>query len=377
MRMNKSSYMLAFHTLCICVFGWALCGCGPKGHNDKTGSGHTADRHADSELPCVIVSTTDLKGIVEAISGDKIELHSFGKGNQDPHDLDILPSYVREMNDADLWVQVGNGIEAAWYPNLIRNANNPDIIDGAEGFMDVSQGVTPLEGIVGDILGAGHNSGVHEAGNPHYLLDPLEGIRVAELVTRRLSKMLPDLAVEFAENLDKFRDPLAKALMGEALAERHDVVQIADMYMAGTLDSFLEQQGHGLALQGWLGELKEYRGTVIVGDHDLWPYFSRRIGLSVLGYFEPEPGIPPTTKHLQALIAQMKAQSVQIILSAPYFDKRHATFVSENTGAVVLPMCHQTQARPATETYFDMVRHNMETIIQGLKQTQSPAPAAQ
>ena len=91
--MNKSSYMLAFHTLCICVFGWALCGCGPKGHNDKTGSGHAADRHADSELPCVIVSTTDLKGIVEAISGDKIELHILGKGNQDPHDREILPSY--------------------------------------------------------------------------------------------------------------------------------------------------------------------------------------------------------------------------------------------------------------------------------------------
>ena len=377
MRITKNSFRLTFQALYICAFAWALCGCGPQNRDDKHASDEGTAEHSAGDLPCVIVSTTDLKGIVEAISGDNIELHSFGKGNQDPHDLDILPSYVREMNDADLWVQVGNGIEAAWYPNLIRNANNPDIIDGAEGFMDVSGGVTPLEGIVGGIMGVGHTSGVHEAGNPHHLLDPIEGIRVAELVARRLSKMLPDLAVDFAENLDKFRDPLAKALMGEALAERHDVVQIADMYMAGTLDAFLEQQGHGVALQGWLGELKAYRGTVVVGDHDLWPYFSRRIGLSVVGYFEPEPGIPPTTKHLQSLIAQMKAQSVQIILSAPYFDKRHATFVSENTGAVVLPMCHQTQARPGTETYFDMVRHNMDTIIQGLKQTQSSAPAAQ
>ena len=376
MRMNKSFYTQALHALCIFVSGWVLCGCGPQGHNDNTEDGEAADRHAESQLPCVIVSTTDLKGILEAISGETIELHSFGKGNQDPHDLDILPSYVREMNDADLWVQVGNGIEAAWYPNLIRNANNPDILDGAEGFMDVSLGVTPLEGIVGDILGAGHNSGVHEAGNPHYLLDPIEGIRVAESVTRRLSKMLPDQAAEFVGNFEKFHDQLASALIGEALAERHDVVQIADMYMAGTLEAYLEQQGHGVALQGWLGELQAHRGTVVVGDHDLWPYFSRRIGLGVLGYFEPEPGIPPTTKHLQALIAQMKTQSVKIILSAPYFDKRHATFVSDNTGAVVLPMCHQTQARPGTETYFDMVRHNMETIIMGLKKTQSSAPAA-
>ncbi len=377
MRTTKNSFRLAFQALCICAFAWTLCGCGPRSNNDKSDSGEASGRRAESELPCVIVSTTDLKGIVEAIGGDKIELHSFGKGNQDPHDLDILPSYVREMNDADLWVQVGNGIEAAWYPNLIRNANNTDILEGSEGFMDVSEGVIPLEGTVGGVLGAGHSSGVHEAGNPHYLLDPIEGMRVAESVAGRLSELLPGHAAEFKGNLNKFRSQLAKALIGEALAARHDVVQIADMYMAGTLDAFLEQQGHGVALQGWLGELNEHRGTVIVGDHDLWPYFSRRIGLSVLGYFEPEPGIPPTTKHLQALIAQMKTQSVKIILSAPYFDKRHATFVADNTGAVVLPMCHQTQARLGTETYFDMVRHNMETIIMGLKKIQSPAPAAQ
>ena len=108
-----------------------------------------------------------------------------------------------------------------------------------------------------------------------------------------------------------------------------------------------------------------------MGDHDLWPYFSRRIGLAVLGYFEPEPGVPPTTKHLSALIGQMKTESVSIIFSAPYFDGRHARFVSENTGAKVLPMCHQTKARPNTDSYFEMVRHNMETVIAALEAGQS------
>ena len=85
-----------------------------------------------------------------------------------------------------------------------------------------------------------------------------------------------------------------------------------------------------------------------------------------MGYFEPEPGVPPTTKHLQILISQMKAESVRIIFSAPYFDDKHGRFVSENTGAQVLPMCHQTKARPNTDSYFDMVRHNMETLIKAL-----------
>ena len=66
------------------------------------------------------------------------------------------------------------------------------------------------------------------------------------------------------------------------------------------------------------------------------------------------------------LIDEMKTNSVSLIFSAPYFDERHAIFVSENTGAQVLPVCHQTQARPDTSSYFDMIRHNMETLIQAL-----------
>ena len=127
-----------------------------------------------------------------------------------------------------------------------------------------------------------------------------------------------------------------------------------------------EEVVRGMSLGGWLGQLATHRGTPIVGDHDLWPYFSRRVGFSVVGYFEPEPGVTPTTKHLRILIDQMKAESVSIIFSAPYFDERHARFVSENTEADVLPMCHQAGARADTETYFNMIRHNMETVITAL-----------
>jgi len=156
---------------------------------------------------------------------------------------------------------------------------------------------------------------------------------------------------------------LAEALLGAELAVRHDVIEIADLYLNDELTDFLGKQRHGIALGGWLGELAKHRATPVVGDHDLWPYFSRRIGFSVVGYFEPEPGVPPTTKHLRVLIDQMKKESVSIIFSAPYFDARHARFVSDNTGAKVLPMCHQTKARHNTDSYFDMVRHNMETVI--------------
>jgi ABC-type Zn uptake system ZnuABC Zn-binding protein ZnuA len=349
----------AFNTVLIAtVASLFLAGCG----GSETESAHDGEAHAEG-LPCVIVSTTDLMGIVEAIAGDLVELHCFGKGNQDPHSLDILPSYVREMNDADLWIQVGNDIETAWYPDLMANVKSTQITQGSEGFVDISELVMPLEGAVGTVTGVGHSSGLHPAGNPHYLLDPIEGIRAAKLIVERLNSLMPEHQEGLQQNYEAFRKQLAEALIGAELAVRHDVIEIADLYLNDELTDFLGKQRHGIALGGWLGELAKHRATPVVGDHDLWPYFSRRIGFSVVGYFEPEPGVPPTTKHLRVLIDQMKKESVSIIFSAPYFDARHARFVSDNTGAKVLPMCHQTKARHNTDSYFDMVRHNMETVI--------------
>ncbi|MFL2910189.1 MAG: metal ABC transporter substrate-binding protein [Limisphaerales bacterium] len=343
-----------------------LSGCG-QSENGSVQDGKThGHAHAAGAPPCVIVSTTDLMGIVKAIADDSVELHCFGKGNQDPHALDILPSFVREMNEADLWIQVGNDIEAAWYSDLMANVKNPKITKGSEGFIDISELVMPLEGAVGNVSGVGHSSGLHPSGNPHYLLDPIEGIRAAKLVADRLSVILPEQKDKFQQNYEKFRKRLADALIGAELADRHDIIKIADLFLSGKLTGFLSQQGGEISLGGWLGQLAKHRGTPIVGDHDLWPYFSRRVGFSVVGYFEPEPGVTPTTKHLRILIDQMKAESVSIIFSAPYFDERHARFVSENTEADVLPMCHQAGARADTETYFNMIRHNMETVITAL-----------
>ena len=366
-RSNKYTMITKLNSKCLfCVLfiisfslSLLLTGCSKPENETKKNSG-------SEKSISIIVSTTDLQGISEAVAGDMAKIICFSKGNQDPHQLDILPSYVREMNDADLWIQVGNDIEASWYSNLMANVTNTNIVKGADGYLDASEVIMKLEGLVGKVEGVGQSSGVHSTGNPHYLLDPIEGIRAAKLIADRLSKIMPSQKDQLQQNYENFRMGLAEALMGAELAERHDVIEIADLYLEDKLKDFLSKQSHGIKLGGWLGELANHRGTPIVGDHDLWPYFSRRVGLSVVGYFEPEPGVPPTTKHLQTLMNQMKAESVRVIFSAPYFDERHGRFVSENTGAQILPMCHQTQARPNTDSYFDMVRHNMETLIKAL-----------
>ena len=106
-----------------------------------------------------------------------------------------------------------------------------------------------------------------------------------------------------------------------------------------------------------------YRGSKVVADHNLWPYFARRFGILVVGFLEPKPGISPTTKHLQELIEMMKAEGVKVILASPYFDIRHAQFVSKKTGGKIVPMAHQVGSRPGTDNYLKMIDYNVRQLV--------------
>ena len=207
---------------------------------------------------------------------------------------------------------------------------------------------------------------VHPLGNPHYLTDPIEGLRVARLIRDRLIELRPAEAAYFKQRYAEFAERLARALVGSELAKRYGVEgveKLARLQERGKLRAFLERQGELELLGGWLGETSPHYGVLGVADHKMWPYFARRFGIQIVGHLEPKPGIPPSTKHLRELIAMMKAEDVNLLLTSVYYDPRHARFVSENTGATLLSMAHQAGARKGTEGYLEMVDYNVRQVV--------------
>lgn len=105
-------------------------------------------------------------------------------------------------------------------------------------------------------------------------------------------------------------------------------------------------------------------GKQAVADHNMWPYFAQRFGILVTGFLEPKPGISPTTKHLQRIIEKMKSEGIQLIFASPYFDIRHARFVSKNTEARIIPLAHQVGARPGADNYLSMIDYNVRQVAE-------------
>jgi len=313
----------------------------------------------------VCATVPELGSLTREVGGDQVSVTVFAKGTEDAHFVEAKPSFIKALSQANLYIQVGMDLEIGWAPVLLQNARNGVVLPGGRGYLDASRIISPLEVPTGPVDRS--MGDVHPLGNPHYLLDPLNGLKVARLIRDKLIELRPERKQYFDERYASFNQRLGAALVGDKLAKKYDTDKLARLFERGRLDTFLKQQGEASLLGGWLRVMLPHYGIEAVADHNMWPYFARRFGISVIGFMEPKPGIPPTTKHLSALAELMRAEGVKIVLAASYYDPRHARFISEKTGARVVRMAHQVGARDGADEYLAMIDYNVRQLAEALE----------
>ena len=303
----------------------------------------------------VVTSVPDLADLASRIGGDEVTVTALVRGPQDPHFIDPRPTFVTRLHEADLYVEMGLSLEIGWSPVLLQSARNAKIRPGSEGYVDASRAIVPLEvptGVVNRSQGD-----VHVGGNPHYLSDPLNGLRVAKLLAERLSAARPAAAASFAANAQAFERALLEKLVGAELAARAPAAELVAALEGDRVEG---------PVGGWLGTLAGARGVLAVQDHRLWPYFARRFGLELVAELEPIPGIAPTTSHLTEVVELVQARGVRLLLASAYFDPRHARTVADRTGIPVVTLAHQVGALPGADDYLTTVALNVRAVAEAL-----------
>ena len=312
----------------------------------------------------VCATVPDLGNLVREVGGDRVSVTVFAKGTEDPHFVEAKPSFIKALSQCDLYVQTGMDLEIGWAPVLLQNSRNGAVLPGGRGFLDASTVIAPLEVPTGPVDRS--MGDVHPLGNPHYLLDPLNGFKVARLIRDKLIELRPDHKAYFDNRYASFSKRLGVALVGEKLARKYDVEKLALLSERGRLGAFLAGQGEEALLGGWLGLMLPHYGSKAVDDHNVWPYFTRRFGIHVIGHLEPKPGVSPTTSHLRMLVDRMRVEGVKAVLAVPYYDPRHARFISEHTGARVVNLANQVGAREGADDYLRMFDYNIRQLTAAL-----------
>ena len=113
----------------------------------------------------------------------------------------------------------------------------------------------------------------------------------------------------------------------------------------------------------WKKDLLPIKGVKFVSYHEHWPYFAERFGLVYFGTIELKPGIDPTPRHIEELIASMKAEHVQIVLREPQFPEKVPSRIAEQTGATLVTLPIMPGGIPNTETYIKMMDAIVQTMV--------------
>ena len=271
-----------------------------------------------------VVTLTDLADFTRNVGGDLVEVKSLATGVEDTHGVPMKPSFVPLLNRADLVILIGLDCEHAFLPALLEASKNPRIQPGKPGYVECSKGIIPL-----DVpKSTDHSEGdVHAEGNPHYTLDPV----------------LAKVAI----------NNIYKALVAAAPEHKAELTRNRDAYLAKLNAKITE----------WEKEIRPLKGTKIVSYHEHWPYFAERFGMKYYGTIEVKPGVDPTPRHIQNLVAAMKADHVPLVVREPQFPEKAPKRVAEMAGATLVTLPIMPGGAPNTETYIKMMDYIIHTMV--------------
>src|SRR5688572_24651408 len=304
----------------------------------------------------VVASLPTYGAIAREIVGDRATVTSIAKGDEDPHFVQPKPSFISLLRDADLFVTTGLDLEL-WVPALLDRAGNRKVQEGGPGYVAAYRGIDLLEVPVSLSRSQGD---IHVDGNPHIHTDPLNGIIIARNILAGLQRVSPGDAAHFTAREKDFEKRVLDATMGSALVTALTPATAFELLRTNRLRNFLatqKYQGKPLSdqLGGWLKQAQPFRGKEMACYHKEWAYFSRRFDVDCVTFIEAKPGIPPTPKHVQEVIALMRERKLPALFASNYFDRKQIQQVAERTGARAVVVPENTAGAPGVNTYFDLV----------------------
>ncbi len=228
------------------------------------------------------------------IGGERVSVYSATTGGQDPHQIQARPSLIAKARAADIAVCTGAELEIAWMPQVARQAANPKIQLGAEGYFETTSVVQLLEAPASLDRARGD---LHAYGNPHVQTDPRNMLPIAKTLARKFAEIDPANAASYENGYADFEKRWKAALVK------------------------------------WETQAAPLKGAPIAVQHRSWIYMINWLGLKEIIALEPKPGVPPNSGYLAQVLETLKKQPVKMIIRAAYEDPRSSEFITERSGA--------------------------------------------
>jgi len=269
---------------------------------------------ADLKVASLSTITTDL---AKNVGGSHVTIQPVIRPGIDPHEFEPTTRDIRNVADADLVLYTGKGMEGFL-------GKLSDAAGRKTRFIDVGKGIPSLR--------------MEEDGqlveDPHWWHSVENMKRATRTVADAFAKADPAHASDFQAN-------------------------------AATSIQSLEE------LQRWirvkLADLPRSKRKLVT-SHDALQYFAKDQGFTILPVKGVSTGEEPSSKHVRALIEIIRKEGVKAVFLENIENRRAVDRIASETGARVGGVLYaDSLGETEASTYDSMMRHNVTTIVDGLK----------
>ncbi len=273
---------------------------------------------ADGTKLSIVAGFYPLAEAASKVGGNLVDVENLTPPGVEPHDLELTPNEIADIQDADVVLYLGEGFAPA-----------------------VEQAAADAQGVTVDLLdGMPLHPGVPEEGqqgpvtDPHIWLDPVLYRKLVDRVEGALSRAVPEDASVFEAKARSFDAELA------------------------TLD---DEYHRGLA---------GCARTVIVTSHAAFGYLAAQYGLTQEPIAGISPDAEPSAQRLAALANLVRREGVTTIFTEELVSPKVAETLANEAGAttaVLNPLEGLTdQELTAGEDYVSVMRANLAILEKAL-----------
>ncbi|MEK8090052.1 metal ABC transporter substrate-binding protein [Thermithiobacillus plumbiphilus] len=270
----------------------------------------------------VVATTSSMGMLARTVGGDAVKVTVLAPPDRDAHYLQAKPSMMLALRRADLLMAVGADLEIGWLPAALQSAGNPRVLPGKPGYFEAASQVSLIE--KGEAADRARGD-VHPMGNPHVYLDPQRMATIGKALAQRLSAVDPEQAATFQRNAQAF---------------------------AGQVAAHLPQ---------WRDKSRGVKGVVL--NHKDGNYLMTLLGVPVLGYVEPLPGIPPSAQYLSSLVGRLKGRQ-GVILYTVFQPAQGPNFLAQRLGWKAFRLPLEPALDADAKAYFALIDQWVNAVAQ-------------
>ena len=272
------------------------------------------------EKPKVVTSVTILKDMAEMIAGDELVVQCIMPIGSDPHLHEPTPRDAKMVAAADLVLVNGLTLEG-WLNELIENAG------GDAEVVTVTEGIQAIE-----------SQTYKNASDPHAWMDARNGIQYIKNIKDSFVKLKPEAKEVFEFNYGVYKQQL----------------EDLDDYIFKAINSIPERQ------------------RILITSHDAFQYYGRRYGIQLESLVGTSTDAEAQTSDMNRVNNVIRANKVPALFVESTINPKMLEQIAKDNDIVIgghLFADSIGEEDSGAGSYYDMLKHNTDQIVNGLTNT--------